>query len=193
MRHINRTACRILVVDDEEANLDLIQQILLREGYTDVTVLADPHSVLGCFLDRRPDLILLDLHMPGLDGFAILDLLAPHIAPEAYLPILVLTADATREARQRALAAGAKDFVTKPFDRVELALRIRNLLDTRVLHLQLQERTQTLERLYQDAQAALGARDELLSVITHDLGQPLTAISLSARHIRYTVENGAAD
>jgi CheY-like chemotaxis protein len=85
----------------------------------------------------EPDLILLDLHMPGLDGFAVMKLLERRIPRDAFLPILVLTADVLPEVKQRALAAGARDFVTKPFDRAEVLLRIKNLLETRFLHLQL--------------------------------------------------------
>lgn len=182
----------ILVVDDEEANVDLIEQILARAGYTAVTGVTDPRRVLPLFLDRRPDLILLDLHMPHLDGFAVLEQIRPHVAADTYLPILVLTADITPEAKQRALASGARDFVTKPFDRIELLLRISNLLETRVLYLNLQQQRDAVERLYEQAQAALGLRDHALATITHDLGQPLTAIRVGAELMRRQAAGAAS-
>lgn len=181
---------RILIVDDEEANVDLLEQTLARAGYRDVVATTDPRRSAPLFLERRPDLVLLDLHMPYLDGFAVLDQLRPHIPEGAYLPILVLTADITPEARQRALTAGARDFVTKPFDRIELLLRIHNLLETRTLHLRLQQQYDRMERLYDEAQAALRQRDESLSAITHDLGQPLTSIKVAAQLARRRADGG---
>jgi diguanylate cyclase (GGDEF)-like protein/PAS domain S-box-containing protein len=129
---------RILMVDDEEVNLDVLTAQLSREGYSDLTALTDPREVVPVCLAAQPDLILLDLHMPHLDGFAVLAQLQTIIPPDCYLPILVLTADISMEARHRALRAGAHDFVTKPFDRTEVLLRVRTLLQTRALH-----RTQT--------------------------------------------------
>jgi len=98
------------------------------------------------YAEFQPDLILLDLHMPGLDGFGVMETLKPLIPPESYVPVLVLTADITSEAKQRALANGAKDFLAKPFDVTEVLLRIRNLLETRVLYLELQHYNRILEQ-----------------------------------------------
>ena len=182
----------ILVVDDEEANVALVEQILARAGYTDVTSLTDSRRVLPQFLQRRPDLILLDLHMPHLDGFAVLEQLRSHIPAESYLPILVLTADVTPSAKQRALASGARDFVTKPFDRLELLLRVANLLETRLLYLHLQQQHEALERLYEQAQTALHLRDHALVTITHDLGQPLTSIRVGAELLRRRAAGAAS-
>jgi DNA-binding response OmpR family regulator len=92
-----------------------------------------------------PDLILLDLHMPELDGFAVLEALAKHIRPGTYLRSLVIIADVSPEAKHRALALGAKDFLTKPFDAQEVVLRVGNMLETRRLHLELREQNRTLE------------------------------------------------
>jgi signal transduction histidine kinase len=125
----------ILVVDDEQPNLDLLEMVLADEGYLRVTTTRDPRRVLPLFDSVRPDLVLLDLHMPHEDGFTVMARLREHLAPEDFVPILVLTADATPEVKLRALAGGAKDFLTKPLDTVEVGLRIRNLLETRLLYL----------------------------------------------------------
>jgi signal transduction histidine kinase len=188
-RHI---AAHILVVDDEEANVDLLEQMLARAGYTNVTSTTDPRRVLPLLRERGPDLILLDLLMPHLDGYAVLEQLRPAIGADAYLPVLVLTADITPAAKQRALSLGANDFLTKPFDQIELLLRIRNLLETRFLHLRLRQQNALLERLYEETRAALRVRDESLSAITHDLGQPLTSIRVAAQLLQRQAAGGDA-
>lgn len=125
---------RILIVDDEEANVILLRTLLEREGYRDVHGLTDPRCALSLFVTLQPDLVLLDLMMPDVDGYQLLEAFRRQTAASEYRPVLVLTADATTSARRRALALGAKDFVSKPFDVVEVALRIANLLETRVLY-----------------------------------------------------------
>lgn len=136
---------RILIVDDQEANVRLLERILQRAGYTNLQSTTSARQVLPLYNNTPPDLILLDLRMPHLDGFGVMRQLEPQIPPGTYLPILVLTADITAEAKQQALGNGAKDFLTKPFDPTEVLLRIRNLLETRFLHLQLQNYNQILE------------------------------------------------
>jgi putative two-component system response regulator len=136
---------RILIVDDQEANVFLLEALLQRSGYTGLKSTTDPRQALPLFSEFQPDLILLDLMMPHLDGFQVMDLLAPLIPEGAYLPILVLTADAAMPVRQKALAAGARDFLTKPFDATEALLRIKNLLHARVLHRELQQTNLALE------------------------------------------------
>jgi PleD family two-component response regulator len=136
---------RILIVDDHEANVRLLERALQLDGYTNFLGITDPRRVVPLFTEFRPDLILLDLIMPHLDGFALMRELRPEILPNDYVPILVLTADITPEVKQRALAAGARDFVTKPFDAIEVLLRIRNLLETRFLHRELQTQNESLE------------------------------------------------
>ncbi len=128
---------RILVIDDQHANLELVEQLLAREGLHNVLSCTDPAQALALFSSFEPDLLILDLHMPGLDGFAVLEQLQRRIPADDYLPILVLTADATREARLRALALGARDFISKPLDAIETLLRVWNLLETRALYRQL--------------------------------------------------------
>jgi len=137
---------RLLIVDDQEANVVFLERILQRAGYKNLKSLTDPRMISSFYSIFQPDLILLDLHMPHLDGFAVMEQLAPAIPPGTYLPILVLTADITKEAKERALSIGAKDFLTKPFDPTEVLLRIVNLLETRFLHLKLQDQNQILEQ-----------------------------------------------
>ena len=136
---------KILIVDDEETNVQLLEAVLRREGYRNLLSATDSRRVLPLFSSFAPDLILLDLNMPHFDGFEVMKQLSGHIPGGTYLPILVLTANITPEAKQGALSRGAKDFLTKPFDRVEVLLRIANLLETRRLHQMLQNQNQTLE------------------------------------------------
>jgi putative two-component system response regulator len=136
---------RVLIVDDEQANVMLLEAILGRAGYSNVRSTNDPREVTSLCPSFCPDIVLLDLHMPHLSGFEVMERLEPHIDEEGYLPILVLTADATSDVKQAALAAGAKDFLTKPFEVTEVLLRINNLLDTRHLHLELRDQNRTLE------------------------------------------------
>ncbi len=130
---------KILIVDDAEANLRLLEELLAREGFMQVISTADSTRAIDLFTAFQPDLILLDLMMPEMDGYAVLEILSRHIAKDEYLPVLVLTADATIAAKRKALALGAKDFLTKPFDTIEAMLRVWNLLETRMLYRQLKE------------------------------------------------------
>jgi EAL domain-containing protein (putative c-di-GMP-specific phosphodiesterase class I)/DNA-binding response OmpR family regulator len=134
----------ILIVDDQPANILLLREILERAGALKLVTTSDPREVAGLVDGLRPDLVLLDLHMPHLDGYAVLEQLRSQQPESEYRPILVLTADITPAAKQRALSLGANDFVTKPFDRSEVVLRTRNLLRTRYLHLQLQAQNRSL-------------------------------------------------
>lgn len=125
---------RILAIDDEEANVVLLQSVLEREGYTDIHCLTDPEQALDAYITLAPDLVLLDLMMPRVDGFQLLEAFSRHDQPDVFRPVLVLTADTTLQTKRRALALGAKDFVAKPFDVIEVGLRISNLLETRILY-----------------------------------------------------------
>ena len=140
---------RILIVDDQPANVLLLERILQQGGYTNVSKTTDPRRVLEFFTVYKPDLILLDLMMPNVDGYSLLTQLRSRIPDKHYLPILVLTADVTPKAKQLALSLGAKDFLTKPYDATEVLLRVYNLLETRWLSLQLQEQIKSLEEQVQ--------------------------------------------
>ncbi|MBO9609523.1 MAG: response regulator [Paenibacillaceae bacterium] len=135
----------ILIVDDQEYNIGLLERILKRAGFDYLTSTTDPFQIEKLLHRRLPDIVLLDLHMPGMDGFEALRLIRGMQEEGSYLPVLVLTADVTPEAKQKALHEGANDFLTKPFDKTEVVLRIENLLNTRRLHLELQHHNSLLE------------------------------------------------
>jgi putative two-component system response regulator len=135
---------KILIIDDESLNVALLEDILCANGYTRIKSILDSRVAFDTCNTFEPDLILLDLRMPHLDGFAILDSLRAN-RNEIYLPIIVLTADIAEETKLRALDAGATDFLLKPFDQTEVLLRIRNLLETRRLQLQLDNQRAALE------------------------------------------------
>ncbi|MGQ0714299.1 MAG: HD domain-containing phosphohydrolase [Gemmatimonadaceae bacterium] len=136
---------RILIIDDQLENLTLLRRVLSKAGYAAMQSTTDPNEAATLFEAFCPDLVLLDLHMPGLDGFAVLERLRSLTPRATYLPILVLTGDHDPLKRRRALAAGATDFLAKPFDNVEIVLRIRNLLETRHLHRLLSNQNSVLE------------------------------------------------
>ncbi|MSQ60141.1 MAG: response regulator [Betaproteobacteria bacterium] len=138
------TAGKILVVDDQPANLLLAKRILNAEGFQYVTTLSDPRQVEEEYRRERFDLVLLDLNMPHLDGFEVMERLRA-IEQDNYLPILVLTALDDSETRLRALRSGAKDFLSKPFDRTELITRVCNMLEVRLLHEQVRDQNKILE------------------------------------------------
>lgn len=156
------TSAGILIVDDEDSNVRLLEAILRREGYTNVASTTDPRHALPLFSDLEPDLVLLDLMMSRMDGFQVMSELRREMGEGTYLPVLVLTADVTRDARNRALEMGANDFLTKPLDHYEVALRIRNLLETRSLYLRLQEQHAILERTVEERTKNLRSSLELL-------------------------------
>ncbi len=123
----------LLVVDDEPANLMLVERMLGLTGYRNIVTTSDPREVVRLYAEFHPDLILLDLNMPHLDGFQVMELLkAEH--GNALAPILVLTAQQALDYRVRALQGGARDYLTKPFERAELLARVRNLLEAQLLH-----------------------------------------------------------
>jgi putative two-component system response regulator len=136
---------RILIVDDQEMDLHLLRGALHRAGFTDVATVAEPLRVPALFAERLPDLLILDLHMPGIGGFALMEKLAPLTGHGTCLPILVITADAEHQARRRALSLGARDFLTKPIEATELRLRVRNLLQVHHLQHELRRHNERLE------------------------------------------------
>ena len=134
---------RILVVDDQQANVSLLEGMLRIAGYTSVDATTNPNEVCERHRQNRYSLILLDLQMPGMDGFQVMEGLK-EIEQDGYLPVLVITAQPAH--KLRALEAGAKDFVSKPFDLAELRARVRNILEVRLLHRGLEETVRELER-----------------------------------------------
>ena len=128
---------RILVIDDEPANLALVEAVLRREGYRHFEALSEPRLAADRHLAFQPDLVLLDLMMPSIDGYALLDSLGRLTGADDLVPVMVLTADTSIEAKRRALALGARDIVTKPFDVFEVALRVANLIELRMMFKQL--------------------------------------------------------
>ncbi len=139
------TGMRLLIVDDNAANVELVEQVLAQAGYTDVASTRTAATVPALCTAGRPDLLLLDLHMPGLSGYDVLAEIRDLLGPPQSLPVLVLTADSSREARHRALSMGARDFINKPIDPTELLLRVGNLLRTRQLQHQLESRNLLLD------------------------------------------------
>ncbi|AEF24237.1 MULTISPECIES: response regulator [Pseudomonas] len=131
---------RILIIDDQRPNLDLMEQLLAREGLHNVLSSTQPTRALELYNSFEPDLVILDLHMPDFDGFALMEQLNRRIPQNDYVPLLVLTADVTRATRLRALALGARDFISKPLDALETMLRVWNLLETRALYKALRAR-----------------------------------------------------
>lgn len=154
---------KILVVDDDQAVVGSLQRLFRRVGYAKPAGLTDPRLVVDFVRREHVDLIILDLHMPEVDGFQVLALLSSISSSEEYLPILVITGDDSPEVRQRALAAGAMDFLTKPFDPPEAEARVRNLLATRALTQRVSGHRDLLEEMVWERTAELAdTRTEIL-------------------------------
>jgi PAS domain S-box-containing protein len=142
----------ILIVDDQETNVSLLEQLLSEAGYTSVASTMNSREVCALHRKNHYDLILLDLQMPGMDGFHVMEALKSNEA-DGYLPVIVLTAQPGH--KLRALQAGAKDFISKPFDLVEVKTRIHNMLEVRLLYKKLEKYNKTLEETVQERTAEL--------------------------------------
>src|SRR5580692_673720 len=142
---------KILVVDDQPANVLLLEGMLRVAGYTCVQSTTNPSEVLELYRQNRYGLILLDLQMPGLDGFQVMEDLK-EIEGDGYLPVLVITAQPGH--KLRALEAGAKDFVSKPFDMAELRARVHNILEVRLLHIETKNYSKALEETIRELEAS---------------------------------------
>ena len=147
----------ILIVDDQETNVLLLEHLLKAVGYACVASTMDQHEVCELHRKNRYDLILLDLLMPGMDGFQVMECLK-EIEPDSYLPVLVITAQPDH--KLRALQAGAKDFISKPFDMVEVQTRIHNMLEVRLLYRKLENYNRVLEQAVLERTAELRASEE---------------------------------
>ena len=203
-------ACKVLVIDDEVSNVRLLERVLTRAGFDNFISTTDSREATALFTEFEPDLVLTDWLMPDVDGCAVIEQLRSLMASDDFLPIVVLTADITPVARKRALAAGATDFLTKPFDQIEVLLRIQNLLKARLSHLIIQkqnatleenvrERTHELERtlaelrraqqqvIQQERLAALGA---MAGGISHDFNNALSIIMGFGELLLRDAENG---
>jgi len=135
---------KILIVDDEATSIRLLMKILKEAGYTNVKATKDPNKVSALYTEMKPDLMVLDLHMPHMEGFKIMDQLKKS-EKEDYLPILVISQERNRVIQFSALEAGARDFLVKPYDSIEVLLRIRNFLEVRTLHNQITLQNKVLE------------------------------------------------
>src|ERR1039457_3357448 len=142
----------ILIVDDQDANVKLLERLLGEAGYANIASTMSPREVDALHRKNRYDLILLDLQMPGMDGFEVMECLKTNDA-DSYLPVIVLTAQPAH--KRRALQAGAKDFISKPFDLLEVKTRIHNMLEVRLLHKQLENYNKMLEQTVQEPTAEL--------------------------------------
>jgi CheY-like chemotaxis protein len=145
---------RILIVDDQVVNVQLLEQFLSEAKYTNVASTMNPHEVCGLHQTNHYDLILLDLKMPGMDGFEVMEGLKKSKI-DRYMPVIVLTAEPGH--KLRALQAGAKDFISKPFDLIEVRTRIQNMLEVRLLYKKLDNYSQLLEQAMKQDTADLAA------------------------------------
>ncbi len=152
---------KILIVDDQPANVTLIEKMLDIDGYINVISTTDPTQVEAIYMEQNSDLILLDLNMPMMDGYQVLAKIR-EVDPD-YPPIIVLTAQSDRESRIKALDLGARDFLAKPFDRVELMTRIRNMLEVRIMTMVMKDQNKILDSMVKERTKELN--DTRLEVI----------------------------
>jgi len=160
---------KILVVDDQQANIDVLHDFLELQGYENIKTTTDPRNVIQLLHEFEPDIILLDMAMPYLNGFEVMEQLKSVVDPSIYLPVLVLTADVTIETKRKALQSGASDFLTKPFDLIELQARVNTHLQIRFKNEQINVYAAELERL-------IATKDKFFSIIAHDLRNPFVGI-----------------
>lgn len=140
---------KIFIVDDDAVSIRLLVKILTEAGYTDIKATRDPNKVQELYNEIKPDLLVLDLHMPHMEGFKIMDQLKRSVGDD-YLPILVISQERNRVIQFSALEAGAKDFLVKPYDSIEVILRIRNFLEVRMLHKAIRDQNKMLEKKIQE-------------------------------------------
>ncbi|RAV23135.1 HD domain-containing phosphohydrolase [Paenibacillus contaminans] len=157
---------KILIVDDQAYNITLLERILVRAGFKHIYSIQDPRSITVSFTEIDPDIVLLDMHMPEMDGLEVLRFIREQNEPDEFFPVLMLTADVTPEAKQKGLQAGVNDYLTKPYNRTEVILRIHNLLKTRQLYLQIQQHKSHLEeRVRERTEELQKAKIEILQLL----------------------------
>lgn len=161
---------KILVVDDKQSNINVLCDFLEIQGYKNIKTTTDPRKVVQLLTDFEPDLILLDLLMPYLSGFEVLEQLHAILDPGKYLPILVLTADVTIESRRKALLDGASDFITKPFDLIEMQAKVNT-------HLQIRLKNELIKEYADKQEKLIATKDKFFSIISHDLRNPFMGIT----------------
>jgi signal transduction histidine kinase len=164
---------KILVVDDQEPNVRLLEGILSGAGYARIASTMDPHEVCELHRKNRYDLILLDLLMPGMDGFQVMEGLK-QIEIDGYLPVLVISAQPGHNLR--ALKAGAKDFISKPINLAEVLTRVYNMLEVRLLHVETKNSSKVLEQTVERLKEVERLKNGFLSTVSHELRTPLTSI-----------------
>lgn len=142
---VDKSKVKFLLVDDDPRSIQLIEALLRQEGYGQIKSTNNPRQARALFETMRPDLVVLDLQMPHMDGFAVMRELTPLIPPDDYVPIMVITGELNAESKHKALAEGGKDFLNKPIDAVEAMLRVRNQLEIRSLHRQVRQHNEHLE------------------------------------------------
>jgi len=192
------TESHIVVIGDDLTSLRLMQQALNSDGYRRVSLTSDPLQVKGFFDGREPDLVLVDLHAPRVEGWELLERLRSFVPPDAFVPFLMLTSESTALERRQALKAGATDLLTKPLDFEELSLRVGRLLDTRRLTVTLQREREMLASMVSDQteeralelirtntalERLVRAKDEFIASVSHELRTPLTAVVGFARKL----------
>ena len=162
---------RVLVVDDVVSNVTLLENVLQRLGYKHFRGVTDSREAFATIEEWQPDLIVLDLAMPHLSGFEILDGIRSHESQEDWVPVLILTGETDPGTKRKALAAGATEFLAKPFDASEIVLRIRNLLLMRILHSELRDQNRVLERKVEERTKTLQERTSELELALSELKQ----------------------
>ncbi len=185
---------KILIVDDNYQNTEILHDFLELEGFENIEVATNPRVALELFEAAKPDIILLDLAMPVMTGFEVMAIVRESLPKDSYLPILVLTADFSPESKNKALASGANDFLTKPFDLAEVLLRIKNLMYTKQLHdgltehvglldakvkertIQLEHKNRELETAWEKAEVSSRLKSEFINNISHEIRTPLNGI-----------------
>lgn len=160
---------RILVVDDLIANVDMVVTYLEMEGYKDIIATTDARDVIDLYTNTKPDILLMDISMPHYNGLELMEIIRRNHPENDYLPILILTADITSATKRKALEAGASDFLTKPFDLIELKARVNT-------HLQIRFKNNQINDSARELQQQIAIKDKFFSIIAHDVRNPFTGI-----------------